>query len=167
MGQILVFGNSASGKSTLAKHLKNARALAHLDLDTVAWLPAKASGAPERRELDESLAMISQFCDAQPNWVIEGCYADLLSMLTQRATEMIYLSLSIEQCVENAKQRPWEPHKYASQEDQDANLERLISWIEDYDSRDDVFSKRAHTALFDSYLGVKKMLTSNPDLSLL
>lgn len=165
MSQILVFGNSASGKSTLSKHLQGSCQLAHLDLDTVAWRPASASANPERRDLDESLALINQFCDDEPNWVIEGCYADLLAMLTERASEIIYLNLSIEQCIENAKKRPWEPHKYASEQEQSANLEMLINWISDYETRDDAFSSQAHHALFDGYLGEKTMLTAKPDLA--
>ena len=37
MEKILIFGNSSSGKSTLAKELSNQNNLTHLDLDTIAW----------------------------------------------------------------------------------------------------------------------------------
>jgi adenylate kinase family enzyme len=33
---LVIFGNSSSGKSTLAQRLAGANALAHLDLDTLA-----------------------------------------------------------------------------------------------------------------------------------
>ena len=35
--KIIIFGNSSSGKSTLAKKLSREKNLARLDLDTVAW----------------------------------------------------------------------------------------------------------------------------------
>jgi len=165
MSQILVFGNSASGKSTLAKYLQAERGLAHFDLDTVAWLPSGTPVAPVRRELSESLELVDQFCNVEPDWVIEGCYADILTLLTQQASEMIFLNLPVELCIENARKRPWEPHKYASKDEQDANLEMLINWIADYQIRTDTFSSKAHQALFDAYLGKKTMLVSRPDLA--
>ena len=36
------------------------------------------------------------------------------------------MNLPIGACIANAKQRSWEPHKYASKEAQDANLELLM-----------------------------------------
>ena len=39
MAKILVFGNSGSGKTTFAKVLVISQQLAHLELDTLAWLP--------------------------------------------------------------------------------------------------------------------------------
>jgi hypothetical protein len=45
-------------------------------------------------------------------------------------------------------------------EAQDANLEMLVGWIRDYDTRRDTFSFTAHRALFDSFAGDKLGLTS-------
>ncbi|MGB5519594.1 MAG: shikimate kinase, partial [Gammaproteobacteria bacterium] len=39
MSKILIFGNRGSGKSTLAKKLVKVEGVAHLDLDSLAWLP--------------------------------------------------------------------------------------------------------------------------------
>lgn len=39
MSNILIVGNSGSGKSTLATRLERELGIAHLDLDTLAWLP--------------------------------------------------------------------------------------------------------------------------------
>lgn len=55
--------------------------------------------------------------------------------------------------------RPWEPHKYPSKEAQDANLEMLIGWIAEYETRTDTFSLAAHRALFDRFTGDKIELT--------
>jgi hypothetical protein len=97
--------------------------------------------------------------------VVEGCYADLLEIAIPLASEVIFMNLPIESCVRNAKQRPWEPHKYESKAAQDDNLEMLIDWIRQYTLRDDTFSQSAHQALFDGYTGKKIMHTSNLDLS--
>jgi adenylate kinase family enzyme len=124
--KILVFGNSGSGKSTLSKELAATAKLAHLDLDTLAWLPTIP---PERKALKDSAKEINEFITNNDGWVIEGCYSDLLEIASPYSTEIIYLNLPIEQCIKNAKSRPWEPHKYASKEAQDANLNMLIDWI--------------------------------------
>ncbi|MDN3653361.1 AAA family ATPase [Thalassotalea ponticola] len=160
--KILVFGNSGSGKTTLSTQLAEAHALSHLDLDSLAWLP---STPPERKPLVESANEIKQFMAKNQNWVIEGCYADLLELTVSYATEIIYLDLPIEQCINNAKNRPWEPSKYVSKKAQDANLEMLINWISRYNNRQDCFSRSAHENLYHGYSGKKTLYTCNSSYS--
>lgn len=160
MKKVLIFGNSGSGKSTLAQWMCEQQNLAHLDLDTLAWLP---TDPPERSSLECSSEAIEQFISSHSSWVIEGCYADLLSLVLSNATEIIYMDLPVSLCVENARNRPWEPHKYESKEAQDSNLDMLIRWIEDYASRNDEFSASAHQALFSEYAGKKTRYTENRD----
>lgn len=162
MRKVVIFGNSGSGKSTLAKQLVTEDKLAHLDLDTIAWLPTQP---PARMPMADSEIAINKFMAANNSWVIEGCYSDLLERVLPQATEMIFMNLSIEDCIANAKNRPWEPHKYSSKAEQDANLAMLIDWIAQYDVRDDTFSKTAHQALFDNFQGEKTMVTTNQNLS--
>lgn len=158
MRKIIIFGNSGSGKSTLAKERCEIEGLAHLDLDTLAWLPGMP---PERKLLAESEVDIQAFITNNEGWVIEGCYSDLLELALPYSNEIIFLNLSIEDCISNARKRPWEPHKYESKEAQDANLDMLIAWIAQYTERNDEFSLQAHQALFDGYLGKKSVLVSN------
>lgn len=158
MRKVLVFGNSGSGKSTLAKKLCTARGLAHLDLDTLAWLP---TNPPSRVPLPESEAAIAAFMASHDSWVIEGCYTDLLEIAAPHADEAIFMNLSVESCIENARARPWEPHKYASRIEQDRNLAMLIDWISQYPARQDVFSESAHKALYENFVGKKRMYTAN------
>ncbi len=160
--RVVIFGNSGSGKSTLARRLSATAGLAHLDLDTLAWRPVSP---PERESLEESGKRIAAFLDAHDNWVIEGCYADLVDLTLSAATEIIFLDLPVYQCQENARNRPWEPHKYDSREAQDANLAMLLEWIAAYSSRGDTFSRAAHEALFEHYGGKKTRFTSNVDVT--
>jgi len=156
--RIVIFGNSGSGKTTLAKQLSEHYQLAHFDLDLIAWLP---TDPPERKPLDDSRTSIDQFCSANGSWVIEGCYGDLIDYVCRRAKQMIFINLPVEQCVNNARSRPWEPHKYSSKEAQDSKLEMLVDWIKAYEVREDSFSQRAHQVLFDEFDGRKMMKTSN------
>ena len=156
--RVIVFGNSASGKSTLAKSFAASDGLSHFDLDAIAWLP---TDPPERMPVHESAKQINQFIASHSAWVIEGCYADLIEIAEPYATEMVFLNLSVDECISNAKKRPWEPHKYSSKEMQDANLEMLINWIREYPNRVDACSLAAHEKLFENFQNVKTMETSN------
>ena len=155
---IVIFGNSGAGKSTLALNMARRHNLAHLDLDTIAWLP---SSVPERRPHEQSREHVEQFTHHNKYWVIEGCYSDLIELVIEKASEVIFLNLPVSMCIDNARERPWEPHKYASKKAQDANLDMLIDWIKQYEVRDDTFSQSAHQRLFDAFTGVKKEYTSN------
>ncbi len=158
LSRVLIFGNSGSGKSTLAKSLSQSEGLVHFDLDTIAWLPINP---PERAPISGCAEQISQFLAAHQAWVIEGCYGDLIELVTAEATEVIFLNLEIDDCIFNARNRSWEPHKYESKKLQDANLDMLLGWIATYRSRDDTCSFATHSALFERFQGKKKMITKN------
>ena len=158
MKRIVIFGNSGSGKTTLAKEYSAKYNLSHLDLDTLAW---KDTIPPERRGIEESTNDIKNFTNKNPNWVIEGCYSDLLSVATQEASKIVFLNPGIETCINNCKKRPWEPHKYASIEEQNKNLEMLLGWVRDYTIRSDEFSFQSHNKLYEKFPGKKEQFTSN------
>lgn len=158
MKKIIVFGNSSSGKSSLAKKLAAEHQLAHLDLDTLAW---QHTEPPVRKPLKESQSSITAFTQANDGWVIEGCYTDLLEWVSDYANQAIFINLPVSLCQEHAKQRPWEPHKYPSKAAQDANLPMLLEWIAAYQTRTDDFSYKAHLALYNRFLNNKQMMTKN------
>lgn len=159
MNRIVIFGNSGSGKSTLAREKARQLSCLHLDLDTMAWEPE--SGVPVRKPLSDSRKLLEPFLSDNESWVIEGCYADLLELVIPRCTEIIFLNPAVEVCRANCRNRPWEPHKYATAADQDANLEMLLAWVGQYPERTDEFSLQAHRRIFDGFEGRKREYTSN------
>lgn len=56
MRRIVIFGNSGSGKTTMARALARRYDLAHLDLDHLAW-----ARPGERRDVGESVAATHAF----------------------------------------------------------------------------------------------------------
>jgi hypothetical protein len=66
--------------------------------------------------------------------------------------------------VQNARNRPWEPHKYPSKAAQDENLNMLLNWIEQYTERTDEFSQAAHLNFYTQFTGQKMMTSSNHSL---
>lgn len=150
-----ILGNSGSGKSTLAARLAEEHGLAHLDLDTVAWEPGEIA-AP--RDPQAARADVARFCAEHRAWVVEGCYASLVEVALAFGPELVWLDLDVEACVANCRARPFEPHKYASREEQDARLEFLIAWVRGYGERDGELGRREHARLFEAYRGTKRVV---------
>ena len=160
MRRIVVFGNSGSGKTTLARALSSQHKLAHLDLDFLAW-----DSPGVRRQPTDSISAIRSFIDQNSEWVIEGCYADLLEQVLPYASELRFLNPGVEACVANCRARPWEPEKYPSKEAQDQKLEFLLGWVREYESRTDEYSLARHRKLFAGFLGPKVELSSPPGIA--
>ena len=150
--RIVVFGNSGAGKSTYARTLAARDGLAHLDLDSIVWEPGQVA-VP--READAVRAALQAFIDGHARWVIEGCYGELVALAARTCDELVFLDPGLEACLEHNRRRPWEPHKYASREAQDAMLDALQAWVAGYYTREDAWSHRAHCALFDAHEGPK------------
>ena len=173
MRRIVVFGNSGSGKTTLARVLTSQYGLAHLDLDSLAWdssgvqvqtmtLDDWAAFVPRRRSLTESASTISDFIHEHSEWVIEGCYGDLLEQVLPYASEVRFLNPGVEACIANCRARPWEPEKYPSKEAQNQKLDFLLDWVREYESRADEYSLARHRELFEGFRGPKVELSSLP-----
>lgn len=152
--RILIYGNSGSGKTTMARRLAERHGLGWLSLDDIAW---SADGdLPERRALDACGEEMMAFMKRHPNWVMDGCYGDLIRLALPTCTELRYLNPGVDACLNNCRNRPWEPDKYPDREAQDAMLETLLDWVRKYDDRDDDCSLRHHRQLFDDFEGKKR-----------
>lgn len=150
----ILIGNAGSGKSTLARQLAARQSAARLSLDEVAF-----AGGVERRPLQDSIADVRRFIDAYANWIIEGCYADILAAVLDEGNELIFLNPGVEACIAHCRARPWEPEKFGTQQAQDETLNNLIAWIRDYDEREDEYGLRSHRALFEAFRGKKREFT--------
>jgi adenylate kinase family enzyme len=110
------------------------------------------------------ISELSRFVQASPSWIVEGCYGRWMEHLRPHATEIVFMNPGEAVCVSNCIARPWEAHKYASKEEQDAKLSFLLDWVRGYYSRSDDMSLLAHRQLFDSFHGQLREITANePD----
>ena len=157
--RVAIIGNSGSGKTTLAHRLASGSDYTVLDLDSIAWEPDQVA-VP--RPVEEALSDVKAFCKSVEHWVAEGCYASLIEVALEFNPHLLVLDPGLERCVENCQARPWEPHKYSSTEEQDANLPFLLNWVEDYYSRGGDMSLVAHTKVFELYTGPKQWLAELP-----
>lgn len=153
--RVLIFGNSGSGKSWHAKALAGKHQLAHLDLDTIYFVPGLIA-VP--RPMEQVLGDLHAFFTANAGWVVEGCYGDLIEAALPWCDELLFMNPGKEACLANNGKRPWEPHKYASQEQQDSMLPFLLDWVGKYYERHDTCSYDYHRRLFDTFAGPKQEL---------
>jgi adenylate kinase family enzyme len=147
----ILLGNAGAGKSTLAGALMARQPAARLSLDAVAF----ADGT-QRRPLEESIEEVRRWIAERQSWIIEGCYADIIEPLLVHCEELLFLNPGIEACVAHCRARPWEPEKFSSPRQQDANLENLIQWVRSYEERTDAYGLARHRALFDAFTGAKR-----------
>ena len=155
--RVAIIGNAGSGKTTLARTLASGGDMPVLDLDTLVWEPNQIA-VP--RDPESVIAEVDRFCGRHPNWVVEGCYANCIQATLQYQPELVFLEPGRDACTNNCRNRPWEPHKYASKAEQDSKLEFLLRWVADYYERDGDMSLMAHTALFEGYSGPKRLVKS-------
>jgi hypothetical protein len=120
------------------------------------WMDEIAFGdAAVRLPLAESIALAREFIAANPRWIIEGCYGDIIEPLLSGCEQLILLNPGVETCTAHCRSRPWEPDKYATREAQDKNLEYLIQWVRQYDTRQDEYGLVWHRKLFEAFQGFK------------
>lgn len=146
-------GNSGSGKTTLAGALALRHGLEHLDLDAIVWEPGSVAvqrpDAAVRQDLDAFIA-------ARQDWVIEGCYGELIEAALPHCTELLFLNPPVDRCLARNAARAWEPAKYRTPAAQDAMRRALASWTSSYAIRDDAWSLAAHRRIFDAFRGEKR-----------
>jgi len=153
--RVLVMGNSGAGKSRRAREMAQQRQLQHLDLDTIVFVPGLIAVA---RPIAEAMADLHAFATASGEWVIEGCYGDFIEAALPYCTELLFMNPGRDACLANNRKRAWEPHKYASKEEQDSMLAFLLDWVGKYYERDDTCSYRYHRRVFDGFSGAKREL---------
>ena len=150
--KVIVFGNSGSGKSTYARALAAREGLPHLDLDSIVWEPGKIA---VQRPCESVVASLRNFIDSHAAWVIEGCYGELVREASAHCTLLVFLNPGKDACLANNLGRPWEQHKYASLELQNAMLGQLQEWVAGYYQRTDAWSYLVHREIFDGFAGPK------------
>ncbi len=153
--KIILLGNAGAGKSTMARRLIGSSNIARLSLDEIAWSEGK-----ERKPLRESIRTLRRFIEENEDWIIEGCYGDLIEAAVPYCTELRFLNPGVEVCVKHCKLRPWEPEKFSSAKEQQAMLGQLIQWVQEYETRNDEYGLKRHRQIFNHFPGPKREYTT-------
>jgi adenylate kinase family enzyme len=153
--RLILLGNAGAGKSTMARRIIGSKPIPRLSLDEIAW-----DEGPKRKPLHLSLQMLNDFIRNNEEWIIEGCYSDLIEAALPYCTELRFLNPGIDVCVAHCHRRPWEPEKFSSPDDQAAMLSQLVQWVREYETRDDEYGLKRHRQIFESFEGRKRECTS-------
>ena len=149
--KIILLGNAGAGKSTLSRKMIAKHPAARLSLDDVAF-----QGGTERRPLKDSIEEVKCWIANNENWIIEGCYSEIIEAVLEFCDELIFLNPGVDACIAHCRSRPWEPEKFDSRREQDKNLENLLQWVRSYESRTDEYGLARHRKLYESFLGKKR-----------
>jgi len=86
--RVAVVGTSCSGKTTFANNLAQLLKVAHIELDTIYWLPDWVE-----RPKDQFLDLVEKAA-AGDDWVFDGNYTPTREIVWGRATTIIWLNYS-------------------------------------------------------------------------
>ncbi len=149
--RIIIYGNAGAGKTTMAREIQRDHDVPLMFLDSIAW-----GEVAVRRPLDESIQDLMNFISDNPEWMLEGCYGDLVEAALPHCTELRFINPGVAVCIEHCRKRPWEPDKFETSEDQDKMLGDLIGWVGEYETRDDEYGLARHRAIYDGFQGAKQ-----------
>ena len=153
--KVVLMGNAGAGKTTLSRALMAGAHVPGLSLDEVAF-----SDGAARRPLGDSIRDVLEFMGSHENWIVEGCYADIIESVLEHCETLVFLNPGVATCIEHCRSRPWEPGKFASASEQERHLENLIAWVGEYETRSDEYGLQQHRRLFDLFSGRKFEFTS-------
>ncbi|UWQ94251.1 hypothetical protein K3728_10960 [Rhodobacteraceae bacterium M385] len=150
----VIIGNTASGKSWLAKRMGKMLALNIVDLDQIHWV----DGNYNRKEsAPVAITKISQRAQ-EDRWIIEGVYGWLVSPIILRATCLIWTDIPWSESRKNLLLRE-------TDRGSTGNFEDLEAWSGDYWNRKSASSYGAHLAIYKGFKGSKYRLTNMKETS--
>lgn len=145
MKRILVIGCPGAGKTYFAKKLKEITGLPVIHMDNLYWNKDKTSISTE--ELENKLLPYLK----EESWIIDGNYHNTLKLRLEYATDVFFMKMSREECIEGILERidqvrddiPWVETKKDAVE--------LINWTIDYEER----TKAQEEELLEEFPNVK------------
>lgn len=100
MERILVVGSPGSGKSTFSRALGELTDLPLIYLDRLFWNADKTT--VENKVFDQRL---EEAMASTPKWIMDGNYGRTLEMRLERCTQVFFLDLPVEVCLESVRAR--------------------------------------------------------------
>lgn len=129
MNRILVIGCPGAGKTYFAKALGKIIGLPVVHMDNLYWHKDKTSISKE--ELEEKLLPYLK----EDKWIIDGNYHDTLKQRLEYATDVFFLNMPRETCIEGILERIDQPRDDIPWIETKKDAISLIEWTIDYESR--------------------------------
>jgi adenylate kinase family enzyme len=153
LARAVVVGNSGSGKSTFARRLGAALTRPVIDLDLIHWAGSDYGQQRIEHEAREQLLTAT----AAPLWIVEGVYTWMVAAVLDRATALIWLDVSWNECQHGLMTRG---RRHNATETQHA---ALLKWAEEYWDRDRGNSHSGHMRLYLAFSGLKVRFGARAD----
>jgi len=157
----VIVGNSGSGKTWLSQRLVNEELTPAISLDDIFWEPG---GFDLKRPAADVALLIDKHL-RHPGWVVEGVFGDLAERFLEASDELVWLDVPWSVCQARLLQRGSESKRHMKREQSAAGLDRLLSWAEDYYTRDGLCSHKGHKGLFSKFSRQKHRLTTEQDVA--
>lgn len=129
MKRILVIGCPGAGKTYFAKALSKIIDLPVVHMDNLYWNKDKTSISKE--ELEEKLLPYLK----EEKWIVDGNYHDTLKQRLEYATDVFFLNMSREECIEGILERIDQPRDDIPWVETKKDAVELIEWTIDYETR--------------------------------
>lgn len=132
-----VFGNSASGKTTLSESIANYFGIECLHLDSVAFKP---NSDFELRDSEEMKSDITAFLSQNNKFIIEGNYKSTTRDLAIFPNLVLYIDLPISESLTNFDERFKKYEGVSRPEFESLNIiekdyDNMVEWIKSYEER--------------------------------
>lgn len=99
--RMLIMGNGGCGKTWLAHRISERLGFPAIHLDDMHWEPGHYGKARDTALRDDDVKAAAQ----ADEWVMEGVYGQLVNMVLDRVTTLIWIDLPEEECIANIKER--------------------------------------------------------------
>lgn len=129
MNRILVIGCPGAGKTYFAKALSKIIGLPVIHMDNLYWNKDKTSISKE--ELENKLLPYLK----EDKWIIDGNYHDTLKQRLEYATDVFFLNMPRETCIEGILERIDKPRDDIPWVETKKDAIDLIEWTIDYEDR--------------------------------
>lgn len=129
MKRILVIGCPGAGKTYFAKKLKEIINLPVIHMDNLYWRKDKT--AITQSELEQKLLPYLK----EEKWIIDGNYHDTLKLRLEYATDVFFLKMPREECIEGILERIDQPRDDIPWIETKKDAVELIEWTIDYEKR--------------------------------
>ena len=129
MNRILVIGCPGAGKTYFAKALSKIIGIPVIHMDNLYWNKDKTSISKE--ELENKLLPYLK----EDKWIIDGNYHDTLKQRLEYASDVFFLNMPRETCIEGILERIDQPRDDIPWVETKKDAIDLIEWTIDYEDR--------------------------------
>jgi adenylate kinase family enzyme len=123
----VIFGNSGSGKTWLAKNIGEKWNSPVIHLDEIFWLPG---GFNVKRSPTE-VEVLVEAKRLTGEWVVEGVYGKLARQFMQSASAIVWLDMPWEVCKRRLRSRGSESKVHMGREQSQKGCQELVEWATD------------------------------------